>query len=274
MSSPVRVTPRVAAAALGVTVLLVGVLVAVSWAASGGRWLRMETPSMGTAAPVGSLLWVRPVAMSDVEVGDLVTVRPDEADGRTYTHEVAATGAAGLRTRGRLSGDDPWRVDGTELVGRVDRVWPVVGILLQIAPLLLALLGATFLLAARLRPRWRLPVQMVGSSVALSAVLVVHQPLTDARMLAFDAGPEQGRTTWVNAGQVPLRLRAPSTGASAAMGPGETASIAVTRTDELGRYVVTVRPELPPWTWWLVGGAWVVPAVGTTVRERRAPRPA
>lgn len=267
-------TPRTATAALGVVVLLVGLVVAASWLATGGRWLRMDTPSMGTVAPAGSLLWVRPVELSEVEVGDLVTVRPDDAAGRTYSHEVAAVGPDGIRTRGVLSGEDPWRIDRSELVGRVDRVWPVVGTLVRMAPLVLALLAATFLLAARLRADWRLPVRLVGVSIALSAALVVHQPLTDARMLAFDAGEEQAHTTWVNAGQVPLRLRAPSTGASATMGPGETASIAVTRTDALGRYVVTVRPDLPVWTWWVVGGVWVVPAVGSTLRDRRTPRPA
>ncbi|MBL0747625.1 S26 family signal peptidase [Nocardioides baculatus] len=274
MSPRSAATPRTVPVVLGVVVLLIGVGVATSWLLAGGRWLRMDTPSMGTAAPVGSLLWVRPVELEDVAVGDLVTVRPADAGGRTYTHRVVSTTPRGLRTGGVLSGEDPWVIDQARLVGRVDHVWPVLGLVLRLAPLLLALLLAAFLAPARLPERWRLPVRIVGVSLALSVVLVVHQPLTDARMLAFDTGAEGARTTWVNAGQVPLRLRAPSTGASATMGPGETATVAVARTDARGRYVVSVRPDLPGWTWWLVGGPWVLLALGHTLRERRTLHPA
>lgn len=275
MPPRVRTPPgRLVLALAGVAVVL-GVAVAAPWLAVGGRWLRMDTPSMGTAAPVGSLLWVRPVPLDDVEVGDLVTVRPDgAAAGTTYTHRVRAVDGDVVRTAGDLSGPDPWRIDEAHLVGRVERVWPVAGTVVRVLPLLTGLLVLTAVATGRLRPDLRLPARLVGVALALSVVLVVHRPLSDARMLAFDAGEDGARTTWVNAGQVPLRLRAPATGRSAVMGPGETASIEVSRTDAAGRYLVTVRPELPDWAWWLVGGVWVVPALGATLRARRGVRPA
>ena len=260
---------------MGVVAALGCLVVAGAWLAVGGRWLVMETPSMGTRAPVGSLLWTRPVAVDDVAVGDVVTVRPRGGEGRTWTHEVAAVDAGRLATRGVLSGDDPWRIGQAELVGRVERVWPAAGVVVRAAPLLLLGLALTALLAARVREHWRLPVRLLGVSAALSTVIVVQRPLTDARMLAFDAGREQARSTWVNTGQLPLELTAPSSGASERMGPGEVATVAVARTDDLGRYVVTVRPDLPVWTWWLVGGVWALPAAASTARSRRrATRPA
>jgi len=48
----------------------------------------------------------------------------------------------------------------------------------------------------------------------------------------------------------------------------------VARPDVGGRYVVSVRPDLPGWTWWLVGGPWVLLALGHTLRERRTLHPA
>ena len=55
----------------------------------------------------------------------------------------------------------------------------------------------------------------------------------------------EATSTWVNAGQVPLRLRAPETGAAATMGPGETATVEITRTDAQGRPLVPVAT--PEW---------------------------
>ena len=42
-------------------VLVAGVVVAGAWRLGGGRWERVETASMGTVAPVNTLLWVEPV---------------------------------------------------------------------------------------------------------------------------------------------------------------------------------------------------------------------
>ncbi len=55
----------------------------VYWFATGGRWLIVETPSMGRSAPVGTLLWVEPV--HDLHVGDVISFHPPGEPKITYT---------------------------------------------------------------------------------------------------------------------------------------------------------------------------------------------
>ena len=68
----VREIGRWAAPVMVMAALLFG----VGWLVSGGRWMIVETPSMGTQAPVGSLLWVSHAEISTLQAGDFITFRP------------------------------------------------------------------------------------------------------------------------------------------------------------------------------------------------------
>ncbi|MCB4209087.1 S26 family signal peptidase, partial [Arthrobacter sp. UM1] len=74
-----------------VAAVLVGAL-------AGLRAFIMETPSMGTAAPVGSLVLTAPAQTGDLSVGDIVTFKQDGAK-ETHTHRVIAAGKDGVRTK-------------------------------------------------------------------------------------------------------------------------------------------------------------------------------
>ncbi|MCB4209030.1 hypothetical protein H9I38_09600, partial [Arthrobacter sp. UM1] len=88
--SPGSLALIIAGALFGVTVL-VGALL-------GLRAFIMETPSMGTAAPVGSLVLTAPAQVADLKKNDIVSFSQAGAT-ETHTHRVIAAGKDGVRTK-------------------------------------------------------------------------------------------------------------------------------------------------------------------------------
>ncbi|WP_300679370.1 S24/S26 family peptidase [Nocardioides sp.] len=235
----------------GAVAVLVGfVLFAVGWRLDGGRWVRVETPSMGTVAPVGTLLWVTPVDAATLRPGDFITFHPPGSTA-TYSHRVESVGADGtLTTRGVLTAVDPWRISPADVVGEVRMRWPGMGWAVAGAPLLLV--GGCVVMAVRalLARRWRTPVTLVLAAVVLAVTLIWLQPLIGAQRLAFAADPAGGATaSYVGTGLLPVRLHALG-GASVVLHPGEVGSVHVPRTDGEA-YRVRLSAGLPRW-WWLV----------------------
>ena len=247
--------------------------VLLAWYAQGGRWVRVETPSMGTDAPVGTLLWVKPTPFEDLRAGDLITFHPpDRQDGPTYSHLVAEVHADGtISTRGRITDTDPWRIGPDDVVGRVALRWYGVGWLVLAAPVLGAGALLVTVVVRRLREREsRVAVAVLGTAVVLATAIGVYQPLTRAEQLAFTSADGGARATYVSTGLLPLRLTEPG-GESVVLRNGEVGSVLATGPRSIGqgrRFEVSLRPEIP-WAWWAVlVGACFVPAL-TTVRPRR-----
>ncbi len=246
-----------------------------AWRISGGTWLRVDSPSMGTQAPVGSLLWVAPVDPGDIAVGDLLSFRTQTArDAPPYTHLVSGIHADGtLATAGVLSGPDPWRVAPGDVVGRVERVWFGVGAVLQAVPLLVAFGVGTALVVWRVRPDLRLPAAVFGAGLALSATIVVHQPLMGAHQLSFGEVDGGARARSVNTGLVPMQMQGQPAGGWDSMKPGEVGTVMVTRPDPQGRYEVLMSPALPWWFWLALVSGCFAPALLSLLR-RPGPREA
>ncbi|MBN9620796.1 MAG: S26 family signal peptidase, partial [Actinobacteria bacterium] len=164
-AAPRRRWLRVAVAVVGLAVT--GLLAfAVVWRVQGGRWERVETPSMGTVAPVGTLLWVEPVHVDQLRVGDFVTFHPPGQPGVTYSHRVYRIYPDHtVQTKGVIPAPDPWRLTAADLVGRVTMRWWGMGWLVQAVPILVVgglLVGAVLSwLHWSGRPHWRLPLGIV-----------------------------------------------------------------------------------------------------------------
>ena len=119
--------------------LVAGLAGAGLWWLDGGRWQRVSDPSMGTAAPVGTLLWVRPADFATLRVGELVTFHPPGRHDVTYTHRVYSRDGDGtVRTKADLDAPDPWRLSKSDIVGKVAMRWWGIGWLVKAAPVLLA----------------------------------------------------------------------------------------------------------------------------------------
>ena len=256
---------------------LVVVLGALAYCAlfriGGGHWERVETPSMGTTAPVGTLLWVEPVDPGDLEVGDIVSFRkPGVPGGPVYSHRVAELHSEGtFSTAGDLSGSDPWVVQPGDVVGRVVHRWPGVGWLVLAAPLLVVGGALTGGLALLVRRTARLPLALVGASITIAAVLVVHQPLAGAELLGVDQGDDQTTATYVSTGLLPIQITSPGD-ASTTLGPGQAGQVSLHATS--GRLEVELHSQVPVWFWLLLLAGCFTPAVGTAAvgRQEVVPR--
>jgi hypothetical protein len=245
--------------------LLLGLMAfAGFWRLQGGRVERVETPSMGTVAPVGSLLWVAPVDASTLRPGDFITFHPPGDPSRTYSHRVLRVYPDGtLGTQGVISAPDPWRLRPSDVVGKVEMTWPGAGWVVRAAPLL-ALGGfAVALAATRTRQGWKGMVALIGVSVVLAGVVTVYRPFTDAEQLAFAPVAGHARATYVSTGLLPVRLTADG-GGSVVLSNGESGSVAVPAVHDENRFAVRLSPAVP-WAFWIVlVGLCFVPAVASS----------
>ncbi len=70
-------------AAAAAAVLLV-VLAGCGWWATGGRWMIVATPSMGQAAPVGTVVFTRPVDITHIALGQVISFHPPAGSMELY----------------------------------------------------------------------------------------------------------------------------------------------------------------------------------------------
>lgn len=246
---------------------LVGFLVfCLAWRLDGGRWERVETPSMGTVAPVGTLLWTKPADFDRLRPGDFITFHPPGSTGQTYSHRVLARHPDGtITTKGVIPAPDPWRLHAEDVVGQVRMRWWGVGWLAAAAPLLLV--GALVIAAVRtgLSRRLRLPATVLMGAVLLSGALVWYRPLVDAEQLAFVASASGGAdATYVGTGLLPIRLQAHH-GGHVDLRAGEVGTVHVPRADGDRRLRVDLHPAIPAWWWAALVLACFLPALYSLV---------
>lgn len=233
-----------------VGVLVVFVVFCGVWRVSGGRWERVETPSMGMVAPVGTLLWVRPVAFGSLRVGDFITFHPPGRPGVTYSHRVYARNADGtISTKGVIPAPDPWRLGAGDVVGQVRMRWWGVGWLVAAAPVLLGGFLVVAVVRRVLRREWRLPATMLLGAVVVTAAIVYYRPFLNAEQLAAVPVRSGGaEVTYVGTGLLPIRLSARD-GASVVMRAGEVGTVRVSKADLGRRSAVSLSPAVPWWVW-------------------------
>lgn len=241
----------------------------LGWRAHGGTWMHVDSPSMGTTAPVGSLLWVARTDPDRLRPGDFITFRAP--NGGTYSHRVLARYDDGtLATKGDLPGPDPWRTAPEDVLGEVRATWPGLGWLVGAAPLLLPGAGLVLLARALVRREHRLPVTMVLGAAVVSLVLATYRPLLGAERVAFVPDGAGARATYVGTGLLPVRLRAEEPGgASVVLHAGEVGSVEVRSAGVRGDFRVALAPELPRWWWLAVVLGCLTPAAAAAVRGRR-----
>lgn len=253
--------------------LVVAALAYAGWfRLAGGHWERVETPSMGTTAPVGTLLWVQPVDPAALEVGDFITFHPPGSAGVTYSHRVAVLDDGTLGTQGEISSPDPWPLVEDDVVGQVVQAWPGVGWLVLATPYLAVGALATTAIVAVCRGRGRLPIGVLGATVTLTVAVVVLQPFTRAEQLAFAPTSQGARATYVSTGLLPIRLSGPS-GTHVDLSAGQVGSVTTTAQDTDGRASVDLQPHIPFLFWILLVLGCFVPALWTLAIGVRLPEP-
>lgn len=232
------------------TAVLVGTVVvgalaiavlAIGWRLDGGRWYDVTTPSMGTAAPVGSLLLTKPATVDATSVGDIVTFR-NPSNQVVYSHRVVEKTAAGLSTQGDVNPvRDASTLTDRELLGTV--VWhaPGLGFLVRALPLVgvgLCLVWlATVLLPRAQRPGWR----VLGSCVTVAVVSLVVRPWVGLVKLGERAAAEgAGRhLDVISTGLLPVRAQTPDGLARVSLSSGEAGTVTLGAGADAGEKVTT-----------------------------------
>lgn len=251
--------PRTVACSAGAltacAALLAVLLAALWWHVDGGRWFVVQTPSMGTALPVGSLALTTPAEVDAVPPGEVVTFRSPRT-GTVYTHRVVGVTGAGLRTQGDLNAAaDVSLVDDDHLVGRV--VWQasVLGWALRAVPYLLIAVAATWVADLLLRYRWRRATWLLGLSVGAAVTNLLLRPWVGLALLGQRTAEDtvDGEPSLlldiVSTGLLATQAVGDEAGSTAVhLRTGETATVALSAGDS-GRYEVLGRPELGLWGW-------------------------
>jgi len=250
-------------------VLALGLLVALAVLhLAGARTFVVRTASMGTAAPVGTLVVTSPVTVDELRVGDVVTFTPPGRAGSTFTHRVAALDPDGVVTRGDASeGDDPWRLADADLVGRADVLLPGVGWLARALPWLVvggvALWALTLLVPSRTH---RSALRVVGAAGVVAAVAAALRPFTAATVLATTGGGDGrgGVATVVSTGLLPSRL-ATEHGSAVVLASGEVGTLDLpTLAPDAppgGGVLISIAPHLDPAGWVVFGLVCLLPLV-------------
>jgi hypothetical protein len=223
----------------------------LAWRVDGGRWVHVETSSMGEVAPVGSLLWVKPVHFDSLNPGDFITFHPPGRDDLTYSHLVHARNADGtISTKGVIPSVDPWKLTANDVVGKVRMNWWGAGWLIVAGPFLLVGFAVTVVIRSLVRPRWKLPVALVLTACVLSASFVIYKPFINAVQLSFAPSADGGAdAAYVGTGLLPIRLTAHG-GESVVMHDGQIGRVHVSEVNRGGRLEVDLKPALR-WWWWL-----------------------
>lgn len=248
-----------------VTALVAALVVAAFlFHASGGRWFIVQTPSMGTAAPVGTLVLTAPTPLEDIRVGDVVSFHPTTTPDETYTHRVVDLADDGtLVTRGDINGaTDPWATGAEQLIGKVVVALPGAGWLAKGLPMLLAGTVLVLLLTRLLSsPTHRAAMRVLGISLVASFTVFVLRPFVG--IVVLEATVEDGQTdaSLVSVGMLPIRVTAVG-GTHADLVSGQVGSIQVPANGE-DFYNVSSALHLPLWGWILFGALCATPVLWT-----------
>ena len=275
---------------LAVLAVAGGVAVA-GFSFQGGRWFTVETPSMGTAAPVGSLVVTRPVTIDQLRVGDVIAFHPPTTPGETYTHRVVAispdsgsgpnsgpNSGSGyglevrVRTRGDINGaDDPWQLTGADLIGRAVLLAPGVGYLAKAVPVVVLVTALVWVLARMWVPtRARRPVVFTAAWAAYLAETLRLRPFVAVRQLTLTTDPDgSAHFSLVSTGILPVQVTtADGYGHSlpVTMGYGGTGVANVHGPSNHLQYLLDAQLHLSWHGWVLIIALWASPLLTSLAR--------
>jgi signal peptidase I len=224
----IRVVVRRIAMVAATTVIVVTLAGTAVFLLRGGRLFVIQSPSMGSTAPIGSLVATTPVPWSSLHVGDVITFHPPTDPAQTYTHRIVSISARGIETRGDInSATDGWLIHPGNIIGRASLILPAMGWVVEMMPWMLVGSALVWWIAGWIEsPEWRDAARHLGvASVAVILVRVFH-PLFRVIVLGFGPSSHGERVRIVSEGLLPIRATA-SGGAHSVLSYGQSGLIPV-----------------------------------------------
>ncbi len=252
---------RTATGVLAAVAVGIALLCAAGWL-TGWRTHTMTTPSMGRAAPVGSVVVSQPVSASDIHRGDILVFHPPHRPHVTFVHRVIAVihGPTGpqFHTRGDINGAaDSWTLTASDIIGRSVLHIPDAGFLLQMLPALLLGAFIILLLTHATRSTIKVPVRILAGSLLVAALILIYRPLDRIDLIGQVSNGKQGQAAIVPTGVLPVRVTALH-GTHADLTPGQVGTV-VGHLSHAGAFRIDALVHLKGW-WWLLLAAWGIPA--------------
>jgi hypothetical protein len=244
---------------------------------NGGRWFVVETPSMGEAAPVGTLVLDMPVQASSLEIGDIVSYRTAVNPDVTYTHRVVAIDAdGGIHARGDVNGAvDPWTLTQENLVGSPILLVPHLGWLFRAAPILLVGTLLIWALTSVFTDRiTRSSLRIAGGSLTVAYAAFVLKPFVNVTTISNTSAKGSVEATVVSSGMFPVRIDAVG-GNTVHLVDGQVGRVTIHELTHNGHYQLMSNIDLDPMGWAALIAACLVPlllclAVGRVETVRAA----
>ncbi|UBQ02505.1 S26 family signal peptidase [Curtobacterium sp. TXMA1] len=235
---------------------------AVLFLSAGGRWFVVETPSMGEAAPVGTLVLDLPVDVDTLAVGDVVSFETDANPGVVYTHRIIGIDGAGLHTRGDINGaTDPWALTQRDVIGTPVALVPHVGWLFRAAPILLVGTLLIWTLTSAFTDRvTRTCLRIAGGALTTSYAAFVLKPFVNVTTITNTSSPHGVEATIVSSGIFPVRVDAHG-GTSVHLVDGQVGRVVIHELTANGHYQLTSNIDLDPMGWAALVAVCLVPLV-------------
>ncbi|MBI4901739.1 MAG: hypothetical protein HY829_14870 [Actinobacteria bacterium] len=245
-------------------VLVAGVFVALLGA--GFRFYVVETPSMGTTAPVGTLVAVHP--RDAYAVGDVISY---SRASRVYTHRIVGVTPQGFTTQGDINGaPDALPVSASDVVGAVTFYGKDLGFVVKALPWLV--LGGVLVYLLSLRQwvghgrRWRF--RLVGWSLVASFASLWVRPWVNMAMTGYVAEAHGVEMHLVNTGILPLKVM------GTILASGQDSVVTQTVADAAGHYTVAPHLALNSWYFALLLSICLAPLLAALVIRDEQPMPA
>ncbi|UAJ81766.1 hypothetical protein IT072_20690 (plasmid) [Leifsonia sp. ZF2019] len=221
---------------------------------AGVRWFITETPSMGTAGPVGSLVVSAPTPFDALRAGDVITFRPPTNPNEVYTHRISTRTASELTTRGDLNPTtDPWRLTQADIIGS-SILLPGAGWLVEFLPYLAIASMIAVILRPQLSPPLRGPTWLICTFLALTAFLTVVRPIGQVELISATTTNTHTDAYIVSTSLLPINVQAlppaPEHNTST-LNNGQTAHLHAANTPN-HHYNLHTTIALPPSGWALL----------------------
>ncbi|MBT1547108.1 S26 family signal peptidase [Curtobacterium aurantiacum] len=230
---------------------------------SGGRWFVVETPSMGEAAPVGTLVLDLPVDVATLSVGDIVSFETSANPDVVYTHRIVSIDAdGGLHTRGDVNGAvDPWTLTQADVIGTPALLVPHIGWLLRAAPILLIGTLIILTLTSAFTDRvTRTCLRIAGGALTTAYAAFVFKPFVNVTTITNTSSPTGVEATVISSGIFPVRVDAHG-GNSVHLVDGEMGKVVIHELTENGHYQLMSNIDLDPLGWVALIAVCLVPLV-------------
>lgn len=236
---------------------------AVMFLSAGGRWFVVETPSMGEAAPVGTLVLDLPVDTSTLRVGEIVSFETSANPDVVYTHRIVSIDAdGGLHTRGDVNGaTDPWTLTQADVIGTPALLVPRIGWLLRAAPILLIGTLIILTLTSAFTDRvTRSCLRIAGGALTAAYAAFVFKPFVNVTTITNTSSPTGVEATVISSGIFPVRIDAHG-GNSVHLVDGEMGKVVIHELTKNGNYQLMSNIDLDPLGWVALIAVCLVPLV-------------